>query len=590
MYDLIIKGGTVYDGTGSEGFTADVAIEGDRIAEVGHVTAPATRTLDARGAAVMPGFVDVHTHYDGQVTWDEALAPSIFHGVTTAIMGNCGVGFAPVRPTDHQALVDLMEGVEDIPGAALAEGLTWEWETFPEYMDHVETIPHTMDVGLQVPHDALRMYVMGARAVANEEANEEDIRAMREHLATALAAGAVGFSTGRTDNHRDAAGRPTPASEATVLELCGVIDAVAASPHGVVQAVSDFDIIDGEEAFAREFDVIRQMRARIPSHAMSVSLLQRVRDTQQWRRILEEVDRLSAEALPLHVQVGARGIGVMIGLNATFHPFIGHPTYQAIAHEPLAERVATMRDPEFKRRLLGEDPRQVSGAGSSVPPLVDYFLANPEAVGRGLFTMDESFDYEPDPSTSLLARAMGAGRPLLELIYDELLGDDGEALLYFPVYNYAAGNLDAVGEMLRHPLALSGLSDGGAHVGTICDASFPTYLLSHWARDRAVRRGRAGLETREVVHMLTAKNAAYMGLSDRGRIAPGMRADLNVVDLSELRLSRPRIEADLPAGGKRLLQDASGYLATLVAGQPVVEQGELMRARPGRLIRAGQRR
>lgn len=587
MLDLIIAGGTIHDGTGSPGRAGDLGIANGTIVAVGDVSGPAKRTIDAAGAIVTPGFVDIHTHYDGQVTWDDVLAPSIYHGVTTALMGNCGVGFAPVRAKDHQALIDLMEGVEDIPGTALAEGITWEWESFTEYMDAVARVPRTMDVGLQVPHDALRVYTMGARAVAEHAATDEDIASMREALRQAMEAGAFGFSTGRTDNHRDAAGLPTPASEATTKELCGIASVLNEFKHGAVQAVSDFDIIDGPSSFESEFDVIRQLRASIPNNPMSISLLQRVRDTEQWRRILDAVSALADEDVALHVQVGARGIGVMIGLNATFHPFIGHPSFREIAHLPLSEQVAHMRAPDFKARLLSETPVRVSGDGSSIPPLVDYFLANPEEVGRGLFAMDDSFDYEPDPSNSLLARAHRERRELLDVIYDELLVDDGHALLYFPVYNYALGNLDAVHEMLRHPMALSGLSDGGAHVGTICDASFPTFMLSHWARDRAAKRQRAGFSVPEVVHMLTQRNAKFMGLRDRGVLREGLRADINIIDMDRLQLHRPRIEADLPAGGKRLLQDATGYLATICAGSVVTESGRLTAARPGRLVRAG---
>ena len=586
MLDLIIKGGTIHDGTGASGYSGDVGVLDGTIVSVGSVTDSATRTIDATGAIVTPGFVDLHTHYDGQVTWDDVLAPSVYHGVTTALMGNCGVGFAPVRSTDHQVLIDLMEGVEDIPGTALAEGLTWEWESFTEYMDAVAGVPRTMDVALQVPHDALRVYTMGARAVAEEAATDEDIEAMRASLRQALAAGAFGFSTGRTDNHRNAAGLATPSSEATARELCGIASVLNEFTHGAIQAVSDFDIIDGPSSFDAEFDLIRRVRAAIPNHPMSVSLLQRVRDTEQWRRILDEVTTLAGDDVALHVQVAARGIGVMIGLNATFHPFIGHPSFREIAHLPLPEQVAHMRAPEFKAKLLAEAPVRVSGDGSSIPPLVDYFLANPEEVGRGLFAMDERFDYEPDPKTSLLARAHREQRGLLDVIYDELLADDGDALLYFPVYNYALGSLDAVHEMLRHPMALSGLSDGGAHVGTICDASFPTFMLSHWARDRAAKRQRAGFSVPEVVHMLTQKNACFMGLRDRGVIRKGLRADLNIIDMERLTLHRPRIEADLPAGGKRLLQDATGYLATICGGQVITERGQLTAARPGALVRA----
>jgi len=584
-WDLKIVGGLVVDGTGAPARRADVAISGGRVVQVGDVDGPARRTIDADGALVTPGFVDIHTHYDGQISWDEALAPSCFHGVTTAVFGNCGVGFAPCRERDRDRLVDLMQGVEDIPGTALSEGLTWDWESFPEYLDAIASRPHAIDFAGYIPHDALRVFVMGDRAIAEEEATDDDIAEMRRQVGEALAAGAVGFSTGRSDNHRAADGSFTPASEATVRELTGISEALRGFDHGVLQAVSDFDIRHGKAPFDREFDVIEQMARAAPGHGISISLLQRVKDTGQWKRVIARSEEAAAKGLPIRLQVGARGIGVLLGLEATFHPFMGFPSYLAIADLPLAERVAAMRDPAFKARLLSEKSVKVAGDGSQIPALVDEFLGNIEFVSMRLWRLGDDFDYEPEGRDSILAQALARGVSPLEVLYEVMLEDDGKELIYFPIYNYVGMSLDVVHQMLRHPLALAGLSDGGAHVGTICDASFPTYMLTHWARDR--RRGDK-LPLEQVVHMLTGRNAAWVGMRDRGVIAAGMKADLNVIDFDGLRLQRPRMVKDLPAGGKRLLQDARGYRATIVSGEVVIEGDRLTGARPGQLVRVGR--
>ncbi|TNF33168.1 MAG: D-aminoacylase [Deltaproteobacteria bacterium] len=584
-YDLKITGGTVVDGTGAPARRADVAVSGGRIVAVGDCDGPAARTIDAEGALVTPGFVDIHTHYDGQISWDDALAPSCHHGVTTAIIGNCGVGFAPCRAADRDRLVDLMQGVEDIPGTALSEGITWDWESFPEYLDAIDARPHTMDFAAYVPHDALRVYVMGERAVADEAATDADIAEMRRQLREALEAGAIGFATGRTDNHRAGDGSFTPASESSERELVGLASALAGLDHGVLQAVSDFDVRRGKAGFDAEFDVLEAMLRAAPGHGMSVSLLQRVKDTAQWKRIVERAEGAVQRGLDVRLQVGARGIGVLLGLEATFHPFVGFPSYKAIAHRPREERVAIMRDPEFKRRILAEKSDRIAGDGSNVPALADEFLQNLDFVAMRLWRLGEDFGYEPDSRESILAEALARKVSTLEVLYEAMLEDDGRELLYFPIYNYIGMNLDVVHTMLTHPLALSGLSDGGAHVGTICDASFPTYMLTHWARDRT-RGPRLGLE--RVVEMLTRRNATWMGLRDRGVVAPGMKADLNVIDHGALRLERPRLVADLPAGGKRLLQGAQGYRATVVSGELVSVDGRLTEARPGRLVRGGR--
>ena len=584
-YDLILTGGTVIDGTGAEPRSADVAIRGAIIAAVGAPGAFDGRgreTLDARGALITPGFIDVHTHYDGQASWDPELAPSCDHGVTTCVMGNCGVGFAPVRAADRERLIRLMEGVEDIPGAALAEGIQWRWESFPEYLDALDT-PRTMDVCAQVPHDALRVFVMGDRAVAGEPATEADIEIMRRLTREALEAGAFGVTTGRSDNHRSVEGDATPASEATRRELVGLAQAFEGLGYGVVQAVSDFDMAQGPERFDAEFDLLEAM-AKAAGRPMSISLLQRDLAPGQWQQILKRAEALNAEGVDFKVQVAARAIGVMLGLEATFHPFMGFPSYKAISHLPLAEQVAHLRDPAVKAQILSETSDKVAGDGSPIPPMADLFLARLDFLSTRVFRLGDPPDYEQPLEASLYCDAQAKGVSALEALYDALLEDEGKALLYFPLFNYDGFDLGHVHTMLQHPLALSGLSDGGAHVGTVCDASFPTFMITHWTRDRT--RG-PKLPLPRVVQMLTSANAAFMGLTDRGVIAPGMRADLNVIDYDRLRLRRPEMVRDLPGGGQRLLQAAEGYIATLVAGEVVSRAGVRTGKYPGRLIRSG---
>jgi N-acyl-D-aspartate/D-glutamate deacylase len=583
-HDLKITGGTVVDGTGAAPRRADVAVSNGVIVAVGADVGDAARTIDAHGAIVTPGFVDVHTHYDGQVSWDDTLMPSSLHGVTTCMIGNCGVGFAPVRAADRARLIALMEGVEDIPGSVLAEGIRWRWETFPEYMDAIDDFPHAIDFVTQVTHDALRVYVMGERAFAGADATDDDVAAMRALTRAALEAGAGGFSTGRTDNHRAADGSATPASEATARELAGIARAFEGLGHGVVQAVSDFDMGVSEERFDPEFDVIERLAEAAGGRPLSISLMQRDMAPGQWRRILERVERANAHGTNMRVQVAPRPIGVLLGLEATFHPFIGFPSYKRIAHLALAERVATMRDPEFKARLLKETSEKVAGDGSPIPPLADVLLSRLDMVSMRLFRLGENPNYEPRMEDSIYAEAHARKVPALEAVYDALLAQDGRELLYFPLYNFTEFSLDNVAAMLNHPLALAGLSDGGAHVGTVCDASFPTYFLTHWTRDRA--SGRMPIE--RVVKMLSGDNARYIGLADRGEIAVGRRADLNVIDMEKLRLTRPRMVHDLPAGGRRLLQDAIGYRATIVRGAVVVDNGAMTNERPGRLVRVGR--
>ncbi len=583
MLDWVLEGGTVVDGSGSAPFTADVGVRDGRIAEVGRITGAARERIDARGAWVTPGFVDIHTHYDGQASWDETFSPSILHGMTTVVMGNCGVGFAPHVPGREADLIALMEGVEDIPGVALLEGVAFDWTSFTSYMDALDARPHTLDFLTLVPHDPLRMAVMGERALAQQAATAEDIAAMRAQLREALLAGAAGFSTGRTDNHRTSRGLETPASDAGAAELVGLGQAFEGLSHGVVQMVSDFDLLRSPDRFDPEFDLVEQL-AQAAGRPLSMTWMQRDPGGEQWKAMRARVDAAVARGLPLYLQAAPRGIGVLTGLEAAFHAFMGFPGFREIAHLPVAQRAAAMREPARKARILSEKSERQSGANSAVPPIVDILLARIEQVAWRMFPLaagDAQPDYEPPVTASFGARARARGCTALETLYDHLAADDGGNLVYFPIFNYNDGNLEAVREMLAHPRALYALSDAGAHVGTICDASSSTFLLTHWVRDRA--SGRLPLET--AVHLLSGRNAAYLGLHDRGRIAPGLRADLNLIDPQALAVGAPQIVHDLPAGGRRFLQRASGYRATWVAGRCVQREGEITAERPGRLVR-----
>jgi len=582
MHDLVIRNGKIIDGTGKEGFIADIAVDQGKITFVGSQAGPGKKEIDAQGKIVTPGWVDIHTHYDGQISWDSDLAPSSIHGVTTAVMGSCGVGFAPCRKEDRQKLIQLMEGVEDIPGSALTEGLTWNWESFPEYMEALDQMPHSIDFCLQMTHDPLRVFVMGERAVHNEQATEEDVVRMREVLREALEAGCAGFSTGRSDNHRSATGAHTPAAEAKTEELAGIVKAFNGLNYGVVQAVSDFDMPYGDEHFTREFDLLEKM-GESSGRPLSISLMQRDQSPSQWRWIIERAEQANEKGIPVKIQVGARAIGILLGLETTFSPFMGFPSYKKISHLPLEERVKIMKDPEVKAKMLTEKNDPVAGDGSSIPPLADHLLAQIDMIGMRMFKLGEKPNYEPNMAESIGYQAKLRGEPVLSALYDALLEEDGHALIYFPLYNYIEGNLNNVHTMLNHPLALPGLGDGGAHVGTICDASFPTFMLSHWARDR--QGDKFPLE--KVVKMQTHDTASFIGLKDRGTIAVGKKADLNIIDFENLNLLPPRLIADLPAGGKRLMQNATGYVATIVSGEIIAENGKLTGAMPGRLVRFG---
>ena len=588
MHDLLIKNGTVFDGSGNEGQTLDILIHDGVISAMGDDLGPARETIDAKGHIITPGFIDLHTHYDGQVSWDDALQPSVNHGVTTAIMGNCGVGFAPCRAEDRDKLIRLMEGVEDIPGTALHEGLDWQWESFPEYLDALDAKPRTIDIAAMVPHDPLRVFAMGDRAVFNQPANKADIAVMESLVNDAMEAGAIGLSTGRSDFHKSSDGGWTPASEAGKDELEGLARAVAASGHGVLQAVNDFDMVRPGETFDTEFDLMEAFFRAGKGRPGSMSLMERDFAPEDWKNIIRRTDVLNDDGLDISFQVAPRAIGAINGLNCTFHPIMAHPSYLAISNLSLAERVEKLSDPAFKAKLLSETPVQLSGDDSPVPPLVDMMIATFPQLSEKIFPMNRhegSVDYEPSSESSIAGLARDAGVSVWEMAYDLLLEDDGHALFYFPVYNYTHMNYDNVLTMMRHPKALPGLSDGGAHVGTICDASFPTYLLAHWTRDR-LKRGKPGITLPRAVQMLTADAADYLGLADRGRIAVGMKADMNIIDYDALSLGVPVMVQDLPAGGQRLLQPVTGYTAVIVAGEAVVKDDVVTAARPGKLVRS----
>lgn len=589
MYDILIKNGLIYDGTGGVPYADDIAVKDGKIVKIGNCDGSAAQTLEASGHIVTPGFIDLHTHYDGQVSWDEELRPSVNHGVTTAVLGNCGVGFAPCRAADRDRLVRLMEGVEDIPGTALHEGLTWDWESFPEYMDAIDARPHTIDFAVMVPHDPLRVFAMGDRALANEPASKDDIENMRTVMAEAIDAGAIGFSTGRSDFHKTSDGDWTPSSEAGTAELTGIADVLCQKNKGVLQAVSDFDMIRPGDNFDREFDLIEAFFRAGGNRPGSMSLMQRDFVPDDWKKIMKRSEKLKQEdGLDIRFQVAPRAIGSFLGLGSTFHPVMAFPSYIAIQDKPLSEQVEIMRDPAYKAQMLSETPVQLSGPGSPIPPMTDMLIAGFEQVAEKLFRLDEGgvVNYEPQAENSLAAQARRDGVNVWEKAYDILLEDDGKSLIYYPVYNYTEGNYNNVMKMMRHPQSLPGLSDGGAHVGFICDASFPTYLLSYWSRDR-IEAGKSGFDLARTVQMLTADCADYLGLGDRGRIAVGQKADINVIDHNALTLGVPEMVRDLPAGGQRLLQPVSGYKATFVSGQQVITNDEVTKARPGRLVRSG---
>jgi N-acyl-D-aspartate/D-glutamate deacylase len=578
MHDLKISGGTLVDGSGDAPREADVAVSDGRIAAVGRDVGPARETLDARGKLVLPGIVDIHTHYDGQATWDSLLTPSCWHGVTTLVMGNCGVGFAPVRPGDEDFLIGLMEGVEDIPGTALAAGMQWGWETFPEYLDALEGIPHVLDIGTQVPHGAVRAYVMGERGAKNEPATPADIEAMAAIVREGLEAGALGFSTSRTIVHRAVDGEPVPGTFAAEDELFGIGRVLRDLGRGLFELAPAGAMGEDLAAPAKEVAWMRRLSAET-GRPVSFALSQHDVAKGQYREILELCRDANANGSQLVPQVGSRPTMLLIG-HQTFHPFSFKPTYQALEALPLPERVAKLRDPAIRRRILDEK----SAAG--MDPRMNVVIGLIEGGLHKIFPLGDPPDYEPGPEASIAAEAKRLGRDPFEVLYDRMLELDGRQLLMLAILSYSDGDLEALREMLEFPSSAFGLGDGGAHCGAICDASMTTFLLTHWARDR--RRG-PKLPLEWVVRKMTRDTAELYGLRDRGVVAPGLKADLNVVDWEKLSLALPELVHDLPADGRRLIQRAHGYDATLVSGTVTFRDGEPTGALPGRLIRGPQR-
>ncbi len=566
QHDLIIRGGTVVDGTGAQKRTADVAVSNGAISEVGRVSGSTRREIDADGALVTPGFVDIHAHYDGQATWDERMQPSSWHGVTTVVFGNCGVGFAPVHDQDHDKLVELMEGVEDIPGAALHEGLQWGWNSFNEYLDVLEG-PKDMNIAAQVPHGALRLHVMGERGADREDATDQDVSEMGRLAAEGIAAGGLGFTTSRTSNHKTSTGDFTPTLTAAAQELIGIAEAVGRGSTGVFQLVSDFTDRDAE------FQMLRDMCA-VSGRPLSFTIVESPRSAEFHQDLLSRIETARVDGLEITGQCPVRPIGILLGFECTLNPFMRNPVWQEIADMAPAQRVAAMQDPHRRQRLLqsvgGVERNLVGGR------IIENF--------HNMFELGELPDYEPAPDQTVARRAEAARTSPAEFALELLLKNGGTNILWVPFTNYGFMNLDGTRELLTHRYTVPALSDGGAHVGTICDGSFPTTLLAHWGRDRPNNR----IDLEFLVQRQARDTARTVGLFDRGVLAQGYRADLNVIDFDNLVVHGPELAYDLPAGGRRLLQRADGYLHTIVSGEQTYASGEATGALPGRLVRGAQ--
>lgn len=564
-FDLVIRGGTVVDGTGGPAREADVAIYDGRITEVGKVSASGREEIDAKDRLVMPGFVDVHTHYDAQVTWANQILPSSCNGVTTVLMGNCGVGFAPVRPEHHDMLISLMEGVEDIPEVVMKEGLPWNWASFPDYLDSLDGNKYDVDVATQVPHAALRVFVMGERGANREEATAEDRAEMARLAAEGMRAGAFGFSTSRLLQHRTAEGEPIPSYGAAQEELMEIADALADVGRGWIQTVGDF-----EDAIDAEFELRRQLAKR-SGMPLTMTLLQKEARPDEWRDLLGRIEEANAEGLKITAQVRGRPTSVLLGFELSINPFSACPSWAQVKDLNFDARMAALHDPALRARLVSE-------------PCGDIVRKRRFQQWDRIFPFGDPPQYEPDPETSVGKQAERLGVSPAELAYDLMLEEGGRAILYRPTTNYANGDLGVVHEMLDHPDTLIGLGDGGAHVGVMCDATDMAHTISYWTRDRT-RGPKHRLE--DMVRRLSSNNAEAIGLTDRGRIEVGLRADINIVDYDAMILPSPQVHYDLPAGGKRLLQQMRGIDATLLAGQPVWRNGEATGALPGRLLRSG---
>lgn len=571
MHDLVIRGGTVVDGTGNERFVADVAIDGGLITKVGGAVAPGREEIDATGKIVAPGWVDIHTHYDGQATWDQEMAPSSWHGVTTVIMGNCGVGFAPAKPDKHDWLIGLMEGVEDIPGTALSEGMTWNWETFPEYLDELERLPRTVDIGTHVPHGAVRAYVMDERGARSDTPTETEIARMSRIVEEGLQAGALGFSTSRTILHKSVDGELVPGTTATKEELIGIGRAMGRVGYGVFEMASDL------KRDWKEFEWMGEL-SRETKLPVTFAALQSIAKELPLDEQISEMRRENANGANIVAQIALRGNGIVMAWQGTVHPFRFRPAWLEIMDKPWAEKLAHLKDPAFRARMLTEENKFPESDLIGLMMII--------AGGWTLqYEMGPDFNYEPTQDETIAARAKAAGVKPEEYAYDLLMADDGRGFIYFPILNYVDGNLNFLEALQQADDTVNSLSDGGAHCGTICDAASPTFLLQHWVRDRAGKR----VSLEHAVKRQCRDTARLYGLEDRGVIAPGYLADINVIDFDTLKLGKPWLAFDLPAGGKRLLQKADGYVCTIKSGEVTFRNGEYLGVHPGRLIRGPQR-
>lgn len=570
MYDLVVRGGTVVDGNGGTPRQADVAVQGDKIVAVGQGLDRGVQEIDATGKIVTPGFVDIHTHYDGQATWDQEMAPSSWHGVTTVVMGNCGVGFAPAEPSRHEWLIGLMEGVEDIPGSALAEGMSWNWETFPEYMDALEALPRTIDVAAQVPHGSVRAYVMGDRGARNEDPTETDIARMAAIVEDGLKAGALGFSTSRTVLHKSIEKELVPGTTATKEELLAIGAAMGRVGHGVFELSSDlvpeWDEFGWMGKLSREYGV-----------PVTYTALQSPIKAMPFDDMLKNMREENAKGANIFAQVSMRATGLILGFQASLHPFTAKASWMAIADKPWAEQWAALNDPEFRARLIAE-PNEI------LDPDLQIIIEMMSSAFNMLYAMGPGFNYEPTADESIESLASAAGVAPAEYAYDLLLSNEGTGFIYFPLLNWADGNYNFLEDPLHSDDCVNSLSDGGAHCGTICDAAASTYMLQHWVRDRQGRR----LSLEYAVQRQCRDTARLYGLNDRGVIEPGYLADLNIIDLDAIKLGEPWVAADLPAGGKRLLQKADGYVATIKSGVVTFRNGVMQGPTPGGLIRGPQ--
>lgn len=570
-HDLVIRNAFLVDGTGAPGRMADVAIDGELIAAVepAGTIVDGVQVIDAAGLLLTPGFVDVHTHYDAQVTWDPFVTPSGWHGVTTALMGNCGVGFAPAAPDSHEWLIQLMEGVEDIPGSALAEGIKWGWETYPEYLDVLEQLPRVMDIGSSIAHGPLRAYVMGQESGGNAEPTEAEITEMSRLVEEALRAGAFGFTTSRTPIHKAKDGELVPGTNAEEHELLGIAAAIARVGHGVFGFAPDHALVP-----VQEWPWMRKVAA-LTGQPICVNLNQSDKAPEVWREVLRLLDQAHADGLPIIAQVAGRSIGILYCLQGSVHPLLFHPAYQEIASLPLADQLTALAEPERRRRIIEDIPDDGGFFQSAVL----------NGLGRIWLVDDENIDYEPAAIDSVAAVAARAGVPPMQLVLDQMLAHEGNGMLYAPFFNYTYGDLSFTEAVTRHPHTRMGLSDGGAHCGAICDGGMPTFMLTHWTRDRS--RGEK-LPLEYIVRRQTSQTAELYGITDRGIVAPGMRADLNLIDYERLGFDVPRMAYDLPAGGRRIVQKARGYVGTWVAGVRTVANDEFTGATPGKLLRAGR--